>query len=74
MSSCMAWNFLWKPGWHLTQRDLSTSASREMGLKACATAPGFVLLFKFSLLCIGYSVARALTCNPSASGTYVLGL
>lgn len=44
------------------------------GIKGLCHSSQFVLLLKFSLLCIGYSVARALTCNPSASGTDVLGL
>uniref|UniRef100_A0A8C2QK66 Reticulon n=1 Tax=Cricetulus griseus TaxID=10029 RepID=A0A8C2QK66_CRIGR len=34
------WHSLWRPGWPGTHRDPPASASRVLGLKACATKPG----------------------------------
>jgi hypothetical protein len=51
---CPGTHFLDQAGLEL--RNPPASASRVLGLKACATMPGFVLFFKRKFLCVALAV------------------
>jgi hypothetical protein len=72
MHPCLSWNSLCSPGWPRTHsvdqaglklRNPPASASRVLGLKACATMPGSLLLFYF--MCMSVLTACVYTvCVP----------